>query len=174
MIDRRRPRHHLRMAGTWELPIGRGRRYLSNINRLADLLIGGWATSHWLILSGGNLITFPAAEVTGDPRQNVPAGYWFNPAVFKVLPAYTPRTNPWYYDGLRGPRFWQLDSTLVKYFPITERVKLELRFEFYNMPNHFIPNDPSTSVGSGAMGKSTWVYPGNYGREVQYTARFHW
>lgn len=173
-IDRRQPRHYLRMAGTWELPIGRGRRYLSNINRVADLIIGGWATSHWLMLQGGELLTFGAAEVTGDPRQNVPPGYWFNPTVFKVLPAYTPRTNPWYYDGLRGPRFWSLDSTLVKYFPITEQVKLELRFEFYNMPNHFIPSNPVTTIGSGAMGLSTWVYGGNYGREVQYTARFHW
>jgi len=174
MMDRRRPRHYLRAAGTWELPIGRGRRYLSDINRVLDLLIGGWATSHWLIWQGGSLLTFGAAEVTGDPRQNVPPGYWFNPAVFKVLPAYTPRTNPWYYDGLRGPRFWQLDSTLVKYFPLTERVKLELRFEFYNMPNHFIESNPILTVGSGAMGRSTWVFPGNYGREVQYTARFHW
>lgn len=174
MMDRRRPRHYLRAVGTWELPIGRGRRYLSDISRVLDLFIGGWATSHWLIWQGGSLLTFGAAEVTGDPRQNVPAGHWFNPAVFKVLPAYTPRTNPWYYDGLRGPRFWQLDSTLVKYFPITERVKLELRFEFYNLPNHFIESSPILTVGSGAMGRSTWVFGGNYGREVQYTARFHW
>ena len=62
---------------------------------------------------------------------------------------------------------------IVKYVPITEKVRLELRFEFYNALNHFIPSDPSTEVGSGVMGRSTWVYGGNYGREVQYTARIH-
>jgi hypothetical protein len=124
---------------------------------------------------GGELINFQwsAAEVTGDPRENVPEGLWFNPSVFKTLPGYTPRTNPWYYDGLRGPRFWSLDSTVVKYFPVTERVRVELRFEFYNALNHFIPSNPDTGVGSGTMGQSTWVYGGNYGREVQYTARIH-
>ena len=30
-----------------------------------------------------------------------------------------------------------------------------------------------TVLGSGTMGQSTWVYGGNYGREVQYTARIH-
>jgi hypothetical protein len=174
MIDRRRPRHSLRMAGTYELPFGRGRQYLSGAGRLLDLLVGGWGTSHWFMIQGGNLLTFAAAQVTGDPRENVPEGRWFNPAVFSVLPAYTPRTNPWYYDGLRGPRFWSLDSTLVKYVPLTERVRLELRFEFYNMPNHFIESDPTLTIGSGIMGRSTGVFPGNYGREVQYTARFHW
>jgi hypothetical protein len=175
MIDRRRPRHNMRVAGTWELPFGKGRQYLSSAGRALDYVVGGWATSHILMWSGGNLISFHdrPAEVTGDPRENVPEGHWFNPAVFKVLPAYTPRTNPWYYDGLRGPRFWGLDSTVVKYFPITERVRAELRFEFYNAFNHFIPSDPDTTVGSGTMGRSTWVYGGNYGREVQYTARIH-
>jgi hypothetical protein len=41
----------------------------------------------------GNLISFGnqswpgdhQALVTGDPRQNVPSGYYFNPAVFQVL-----------------------------------------------------------------------------------------
>ena len=173
MIDRRRPRHSLRMAGTWELPFGKGRQYLSNAPKAVDFLLGGWATAHIFMWSGGNLLYFGQADVTGDPRQNVPAGLWFNPSVFKIAQPYTPRTNPWYYDGLRGPRFWSLDSTLVKYFPITERMKVEIRFEFYNMPNHFIPSDPDTGIGSGTMGKSTWVYGGNYGREVQYTARFH-
>jgi hypothetical protein len=173
MIDRRRPRHNLRAAGTWELPFGKGRRFLGGANRALDLLVGGWTTSHFFMWQGGELLTFNAAEVTSDPRQNVPDGLWFNPSAFNVLPGYTPRTNPWYYDGLRGPRFWSLDSTMVKYLPITERVRVELRFEFYNALNHFIESNPDLTVGSGTMGRSTGVYPGNYGREIQYTARIH-
>jgi hypothetical protein len=171
MIDRRRPRHNLRMAGTWELPFGRGKKYLSGVSRPLDYIVGGWSTAHWLMWQGGSLLTFSAAQVSGDPTQGVPSGLWFNPEVFDVLPGYTPRTNPWYYDGLRGPRFWSLDSTLVKYVPIKERVQLEIRFEFYNALNHFIPSDPDTGIGSGTMGQSTGVFGGNYGREVQYTAR---
>jgi len=135
--------------------------------------IGGWATSHILMAHSGALLGFQQAAVSGDPRQNVPAGYSFNPAVFAVSPAYTPRTNPLYYDGLRGRSFWQLDSTVVKYFQITERFKLELRLEMFNAPNVFIPSDPDTGIGSGTMGQSTWVAGGNYGREIQYTGRIH-
>jgi len=174
MFDRQNPRHYLRLAGTWELPFGKGRKYFGNANRLVDGVIGGWATSHILMWNGGPLIGFGQATVTGDPTQNVPPGLYFNPSVFKVAEPYTPRTNPRYYDGLRGPGFWQLDSTLVKYFRITpERVKFELRMEFYNMPNVFIPSQPDTGIGSGTMGMSTWVAGGNYGREVQFTGRIH-
>ncbi len=175
MMDRRRPRHNLRFAGTWELPIGKGRQYANNINPILDAIIGGWATSHIFMWRNGDMIDFQyiPAQVTGDPTQGVPAGYYFNPSVFQTLPAYTSRTNPWYYNGLRGPMFWQLDSTLVKYFRITERVRFELRMEFYNMPNVFMPSDPDTTVGSGTMGRSTWVAGGNYGREIQYTGRIH-
>ncbi|HZT28401.1 MAG TPA: TonB-dependent receptor [Bryobacteraceae bacterium] len=173
MLDRMRPRHNLRLAGTWELPFGKGRKYLTNAHPIVDAVIGGWATSHILMWRNGNLLNFGAAQVSGDPTKNVPSGLYFNPAVFSTLPAYTPRTNPWYYDGTRGPGFWQLDSTIVKYFKITERVKFELRMEFYNMPNAFMPSDPDMGVGSGTMGRSTWVAGGNYGREIQYTGRIH-
>ena len=173
-FDRGNPRHYLRVAGTWELPFGKGRKYLSSAGRLVDGIVGGWATSHILMWNNGPLMRFDQAVVTGDPTQNVPAGLYFNPAVFQVAPAYTPRTNPFYYPGIRGPNNWQLDSTLVKYFHVTpERVRFELRMEFYNMPNHFIPSDPNLSIGSGTMGQSTWVHGGNYGREVQFTGRIH-
>ncbi len=62
---------------------------------------------------------------------------------------------------------------MVKYFRISERTKLEIRMEFYNMPNAFMPSDPDLGIGSSTMGQSTWVAGGNYGREIQYTARIH-
>ena len=174
MFDRGYARHNIRVAGTWELPIGRGRHYLANIPRGLDYIIGGWATSQILMWRSGNLLVFGGqADVSGDPRKNVPSGYYFNPAVFSIPQPYTPRTNPYYYDGLRGPTFWQLDSTLVKYFRITERFKFELRMEFYNTPNVFIPSDPDVGIGSGTMGRSTWVAGGNYGREIQFNGRIH-
>ena len=167
MFDRGYARHNFRVAGTWELPFGKGRQYLSNIPTVVDYIIGGWATSHILMWRSGNLISFGnmccsggsadhQAIVTGDPRQNVPSGYYFNPAVFQVPQAYTPRTNPLYYDGLRGPLLWQLDSTLVKYFKITERIKFELRMEFYNLPNVFMPSDPDTTYCQRHNGKEHW------------------
>lgn len=174
MLDRGNPRHNLRVAGTWEVPVGRGRRFANHLNPVLDAVIGGWATSNLFTFSSGRLLYFDQATVTGDPLANVPSGYYFNPSVFQVQDGtYNPRSNPWYYPGLFGPAFWQLDSTAVKYFPITERTKLEFRMEFYNTPNVFQPSSPDMGVGSGTMGRSTGVAGGNYGREIQYTARIH-
>jgi hypothetical protein len=171
MLDRGTPRHNIRVAGDWQIPVGRGRRYLNGVNPVLDGVLGGWSTSHLLMLRSGNLLKFGASTLTGDPLENVPAGAYFNSSVFKPLQAYTPRTNPWFYDGLRGPKFWQLDSTLSKNFAVTERVKFELRLDGFNLTNSFMPSDPGTWIGSS--GRSTWVAGGNYGRELQYTGRIH-
>ncbi len=173
MMDSGKPRHNMRIGGTWELPFGRGRQFMSNAPKAVDFVLGGWATSHFFTFNSGRLLNFGPATVSGDPTQNVPSGYAFNPAVFSTLPAYTVRTNPWYYENLRGHKYWELDSTLVKYFPIHEKIKFELRMEFYNLSNTFIPSNPDTGIGSGTMGQSTWVADGNYGREIQYTGRIH-
>ncbi len=176
MIDTREPRHHIRMAGTYELPFGRGRRFGSNINRVLDAVIGGWATSHIVMWNSGPLLSWhgTSAVVSGDPKISNPTkDRYFDTSAFSVLPPYTPRSNPWYFDGLRGFGFWQWDATAVKYFQLTERVRFELRMEFYNMPNSFMPAQPNLSHTSSTFGRSTGIAAGNYGRETQYTARFH-
>lgn len=174
LIDTREARHNIRLAGTADLPFGRGRKFLSNIPRSLDLLIGGWSTSSLYMFNNGRLLTFGQLKVNGDPKISNPGpGGWFNTSVFSRPDAFTPRTNPWYYDGVRGPGFFSLDSTLVKYINLTERKRLEFRFEFFNTTNSFIASDPVMAVDNGNFGKSTWIAGGNYGREVQYMIRFH-
>jgi hypothetical protein len=170
MIQESNPQHRISMAGTAELPFGKGRRFANSMHPVLNAMLGGWSTSHIFLWNGGSLLGFGPMAVSGDPTQNVPAGKYFNTSVFSVLPAYTPRTNPWNYSGLRGPAFWQLDSTLVKYFPIKERYTFELRLETYNTTNSFIASSPVTNVNSGVFGRSNGQ--ANTGREVQYTARF--
>ena len=174
MIDTRAPRHYVRLAGTYELPIGRGRQYLSNANRIVDAIVGGWATSHIFMWNGGPLLNFGTMLASGNPQIDNPTrSKYFDTSKFVINPPYTPRTNPWYYDGLRGFGFWQWDATAVKYFKVTERVKFELRMEFYNFPNSFMPSQPDLGVTSSNFGKSTGIAGGNYGREIQYTGRIH-
>jgi Carboxypeptidase regulatory-like domain len=171
MMGSLEPRHNIRVAGTWELPFGKNRKYLSKMHPILEAVIGGWATSSIFMKNTGPLLSFGQAIVNGDPKDiaNRSLSQWFNTSAFQIPEPYTPRTNPIYYNGLRGPGFWSLDSTLVKYFPITERVKLEFRVEFYNTTNSFMPAAINTSVGSANFGKS--IGQANYGREIQYTAR---
>ena len=174
LIDTRSPRHYIRMAGTYELPFGKGRQFLGNTNRIVDAIVGGWATSHIFMWNQGPLLTFGAMTVNGNPKIDNPTkDKYFDTSKFSILPAYTARANPWYYDGLRGFGLWQWDATAVKYFRITERMKFELRMEFYNFPNSFMPSQPALGVTSSTFGKSTGVAGGNYGREIQYTGRIH-
>jgi hypothetical protein len=79
--------------------------------------------------------------------------------------------NPWQYAGVTGPSNWSADLTLAKFFPITERVRIEFRMEAYNVTNSFIPSAPIADVLNTAFGRST--NQGNLGRELQYTARLH-
>jgi hypothetical protein len=71
-------------------------------------------------------------------------------------------------NSLVGPPFRQLDFSIFKNTNITERVKLELRFEFYNLLNHpnfanpLWPNflsDPTTTNSFGSNGRLVGYLP---------------
>ena len=182
MFDRGLPRHNLRLSGTYQLPFGKGRTYLSNAPKWLDEIVGGWATSDIFYFMSGDLTSFPETGMICNPTENIPKGMWFNANCITTAPAYTVATSPSYYEGQRGPRYFELDSTAVKYFKITERVNLEFRLEMYNSINHFIPADPNVCgvsiCGLGYAGISTGEASGsngaNYGRELQGSLRVHW
>jgi len=58
-------------------------------------------------------------------------------------------------DPLRGPGIANFDWGFYKDTPLTERTRLELRFEFFNLWNHtqFSPNGLSTNINSGNFGR---------------------
>ena len=69
-------------------------------------------------------------------------------------------------NALRGPDFFWSDFYLTKWFPLSERVKLRVEVQFFNVFNHAnfalpsdvyagIPGKPSTQVGFGALTYTT-------------------
>jgi len=69
-------------------------------------------------------------------------------------------------NSLRGPDFFWNDFYLTKWFPVTERVKLRVEAQFFNLFNHpnfglpsmvlaGIPGKPSTQTGFGALTYTT-------------------
>jgi len=71
---------------------------------------------------------------------------WFNPAAFSL-----PAKGTWGDLGryvARGPGMYEIDSTLQKRFPIMERLALHFRASAYNLLNHPIYKNPSSSIGS--------------------------
>jgi len=54
-------------TAVYELPFGRGRHFMSNANRLADAVLGGWRLSNILLIQGGPFETpyFPNGDPSG-------------------------------------------------------------------------------------------------------------
>jgi hypothetical protein len=148
-------RHRMTFAATWEVPFGRGRAHLSSANRLVDALIGGWNITPTGFWRSGRAIRFGGLVVNGDPRVSDPnQTRWFDKTVFSVMPPFTARTNPWQYDGLRGPKQFNMDASLVKSFNIYEQLRFEMRMDVFNVVNNITWHNPDTNVNSANFGRS--------------------
>ncbi|HZL50241.1 MAG TPA: TonB-dependent receptor [Terracidiphilus sp.] len=68
-----------------------------------------------------------------------------------------------------GPKFVNLDATLMKNFPITESQKVEFRWEAFNALNHTNFSNPTSNLSSGNFGKITASGPA---RIMQFALRY--
>jgi hypothetical protein len=169
------PRHRITGAAIYQLPFGRGRRFLTDANRVVDGIFGGWSLSGLFSFNTGQYLRFGGLLVNGDPSLDNPTKErMFDTTKFARLPAFTRRTNPFSYDGVKGMRFKNLDLTLAKSFSLTERIKFELRMESYNALNNFNGALPNTTFGNSAFGAITAQQAGYLGRQFQYSGRFSW
>ena len=176
-INSTRPRHRLTLAGTYEFPFGKGRKYLGQSGPVVDAILGGWVTSWIYSYQAGEQLRFNMMEVVGDPKIDNPDkwGYMFNPDAFEFIPnnSFKVRTNPFTYPGVLGPGLKNLDINLAKSFQLNERWRLELKMEAYNVTNTFTGANPTTDVTSGNFGRVTNQAAGQLGREFQYNIRLH-
>ncbi|MGC2160267.1 MAG: TonB-dependent receptor [Silvibacterium sp.] len=169
--------HVLSAYSVYELPIGRGKLLAGNSRKAVDEVIGGWAVSPivsfrtgWPIPIGGasdNSGTFsrgaradcnslPSIQNTALPgigRQ------WFtNNGNFTQPATGTFGNCSPQLAGLRTPRYTDVDASLHKDFPLTERFRLQFRSDFINLFNHPQFNAPNNGIGS-TMGQITSAQP---------------
>ncbi|HEX4166593.1 MAG TPA: TonB-dependent receptor [Bryobacteraceae bacterium] len=164
-------RHRTIISGVYDIPFGRGRAMMANANRLVDGMLGDWTLSSTFTFNAGAQISFGNGfEVVGNPAQNVPAGYAFNPAAFETLPLYTPTEPVRNFPGVTAPNFWNIDASLAKTFPITERWKLQFRMEAYNLTNSIMFAPADANFGDSSFGQVN-LNQSNTGRTLQYAAR---
>jgi len=176
------PRQRFISAIRWDLPFGKGRRYLNSAPTGVDMVLGGWSlTTSTRIYSGRPLFFTQNLIADGNPKISNPTNaMWFDTSKFHQVPTSTDpnlppnlhkRDNPWTFPGLYGPGVWQSDATLSKSFSITERFKLEARIEAYNLFNRIQFANPTTDFTSANFGKITTKLVAYNGREVQYGLR---
>ena len=168
--DAANARHRLNIAGTWQVPLGRGRAFLNQMPRIIDAVLGGWEMTGVTTWRSGRFLRFGAMTANGSPVIDNPTEKrWFDTSVFSPLPAYTPRTNPMQYAGLTGPGMFNADASIVKGFHVTEKVRPQLRVDVFNAFNNMTLTDPSTGVQSATFGQAVGEL--SKGRRVQLGLR---
>jgi len=106
------------------------------------------------VIFSGNLkdIELPSSQRTVDRWFNTEAG--FNRDSRQQL-ASNIRTFPFRLSGLRAQNVSRWDFSIVKKFPIYERLTFQFRAEVYNALNHPTFGSPNTSPTSSAFGSIT-------------------
>jgi hypothetical protein len=170
--------HRVFGYAVWTLPFGSGQRFLAHQNRLVEALFGGWSTA-WNFVAQSGLFFTPSfdafdpsntntfggrPDVIGNPHlsSGQSINQWFNLNAFAIPgcpvsqpvcqnPANVGRFGNAGVNILRGPALVGLDFALTKYFPITEKVKLQFRANatnLFNHPNFSIPDADISDVGN--------------------------
>jgi len=166
------PHHRLNVAGTYELPFGRGRHFMSSFSK-ADAILGGWRVTPVLQYISGDFPRFGNMIVTGNPCISNPTSQrWFNTAAFQPIPSntYVLRQNPLQFSCLTGPSFWNLDASVAKEFHILEGFTGQLKVTAYNALNNLNRRDPDTNIYSSTFGQARYQGSpgGTFGAQSAY------
>ncbi|HEX5084277.1 MAG TPA: hypothetical protein VFY40_19710, partial [Blastocatellia bacterium] len=158
-------KHAFSASWVWDLPVGRGRQFLSRAPGLIDSVIGGWSFSGIGRIQGGvpmvavlrddnrlgvegNARNIRPDLVVGVPLINpnwdrsCPIGQncepYFNPSAFMRPAKGTLGNAPRAFDNARSPTQHTLDMSLKKDFALGPDAKrrLEFRVDFINAFNH--------------------------------------
>ena len=103
-----------------------------------------------------NLIGNPFADTHHSFTSSIPGALWVNPAAFCDPNAGDPACTGSPYGNVArnkyvGPNFKDVDLSVFKNIPITERFKLQLRADMFNLFNRI---NLASGVGSVAVGGS--------------------
>ncbi|HEY2017299.1 MAG TPA: hypothetical protein VGH38_27525, partial [Bryobacteraceae bacterium] len=148
-------------------------------NRFANGIFGGWKVgvletaesgpTFTVITSANTTNAFPAGSLRPNllrdpslPSGQQTPGRWFDTIAFVNPAPYSFGNSP--RSGLRGAPVVTTDVTLEKSFAITERFRLDLRAEFYNVLNRAVFNVPDFTLGDAAFGAVSSARPPRTGQ----------
>ena len=173
--------HQFTGSFNYELPFGRGRRFIANARGFTNALLGGWQVNGIVTLLSGRPFTpqYSAADVSqqrpdliGDPEASIPPGLAFNPAAFARPVATAEDPNLYGNAGrniLIGPAFKNVDLSFSKAFRVTHDVKLQMRMEAFNLLNTANFQVPVFLLDRSDVG--TYTSTANEAREWQFAMK---
>ena len=175
--------HMFVSAWVWDLPIGKGKKLGANWNRAVDSVIGGWQICGILNFRSGFPFTIQANDRSGTRSRGFRANVsgrgndshivgvgnkWFDPTPFSQPPTGTFGNVG--VGTVRGPGLGRLDLSIQKYFAVTERYKLELRGDAYNLTNSPIFQTPARNVTSATFAE---INSAQGERNIQFALKFY-
>ena len=172
------------LAQTYDIPVGKGRKYMNSMNKAADAAIGGWTISGVTTFYSG----FPFSPTFGNSYAGKPnAGPANRPETGTTI-TYEDTRNQWFsasnivypsantfgnypINTLYGPKFFQQDITLAKSFHLSEKLLFTLRADSTNAFNHTNLGLPNTNIDQGSVGQITGLAAGTGGfmRRMQFS-----
>jgi hypothetical protein len=152
---------------SYNLPIGQNQEFLNSLKGVSNGLVSGWQVNGIVtLLSGFPLTPQDGSNISGDGDTKLPdrpnrnpaftgsplerkRTQWINPNAY-VLPTYGTYGNA-SRGSLVGPGLAEVNFSLFKTTNITERTKLELRAEAFNILNHTNLGLPNSTIFSGTI-----------------------
>ena len=167
-------RHSLQTNWVVELPFGKGKHFVGNASGTVDKIIGGWEVTGFGRLTSGRPFTVWSGANTvsnvnqstancagcsrgdGSPFLQAASGliWYFDAAELAKFSA--PAAGEFGNSGRNfflGPRYVELDASLLKRVALTERMKLEVRADATNLTNTVSFGTPTTDITSGTFGR---------------------
>ncbi|HVW76094.1 MAG TPA: hypothetical protein VHB45_00675, partial [Alloacidobacterium sp.] len=163
---------------TYELPFGKGKRWLSN--GISSVALGGWKLSGiisvvsgtpFTVTANGGTINTPGQQQTANlvkpfhVLHGIGTGnHWFDPSSFQQPAGCTGNPCPIQYGSVLGtsgrnqfygPGFIQDNISAFKTFPIWENLSLETRVDAFQLSNTPQFANPSNSITSTTFGQVT-------------------
>ena len=167
--------HVFILTSLYELPFGKGKRYLGGVGRAADWLVGGWQWNWSINISSGlpwsaSYNECNADRDTGPCRPDLVGSFHTGSGKFdaakKQVVYFTP-VDPLANNGdtngafrrpevgtfgntrrnqFTGPGAFKADMSIYKNFSVTERVKIQAQMSFFNVFNHPVYNLPNNCI----------------------------
>ncbi len=161
--------HVFNLTAVWELPVGRGQRFLGDVPRWFNQIIGGWTLNGISTFMTGEPFSIRSGFRTSNSGHESRA-VLLDPNLKAKLQDKPGVTGPVLFENANAfavpaagengggrnifiaPSYYNLDIGIIKQFSISERVKLDFRTEMFNVlnrPNFDNPRD--ASVGSPSI-----------------------
>jgi len=161
-------RQRLAISYIWELPFGKGRRFLADAPSVVNFLFGGWQVNSIMSYQTGFHMSATGGAVTnmgwatrpdqnGNPNRDFTfsVNQAFNTAAFSRPPQFQFGTAA--RGSVELPGIKNVDFSIFKNTRVMEQLNVQFRFEMFNMANH--PNFscyeclPVASFNSASFGQ---------------------